>query len=42
MLNDKDYQKYCLAIKPLNPDDPPECNESMVYSVVNTILGSPG
>lgn len=41
-LNDEEYQKFCLAIKPLEAGDAPTCDESMIFSCLDSILGPAG
>lgn len=38
LQDDEEYKKFCLAKKPLQPDDPPQCKSDAVYSSLNTIL----
>lgn len=38
-VTNEDYKKFCLAKKPLQPDDTPICDETMVSSSVSAILG---
>ena len=39
-VTNEDYKKFCLAKKPLQPDDTPICDETMVASSLSAILGT--
>ena len=41
-VENEDYKKFCLAKKPLQADDIPICDETMVASSLSSILGPKG